>query len=261
MPSIGHILREAREKRGVSVSDVSRATHIKGDYIEQMEADRFDRLIAPAYARSFLRMYSDYLGLNTAAILEQLRSWQPGKTPSAPAPPPVARKPAMPSATASQPRWEQAPPSAQPPQPAAPRPPSRETPREPALPTAQPTVAAGAHTPPTTERRPSAPSRPVAETPPPKTPPAAPLRLKNEPKKSSSPPPVAAPMPQRSFLINATLVVVIVATVALTGIIWLWQQRNKPASTDDQNLELKARKTVRASPARAADVLPLPPAP
>jgi transcriptional regulator with XRE-family HTH domain len=247
MPSIGQILRETRQKKGVSVSDVSHATRIKADYIERMESDQFDQLIAPAYARSFLRMYANYLGLDSVALLEQLRAWQPGKTQADFTPPSATRKPAMPSAPAPAPRRQPSQPFAQPTQAAEPPAPSGEMHRAPAA---------------TTARRPTAASSAPAAAASSPTPSAAAVRLKDEPPKiTPSPLPAVAPAPLRSFRINAAIVVAIVATVSLTGILWLWRQRSKSAAADEQRLELKAPETVRTSPRRAADVLPLPAAP
>jgi cytoskeletal protein RodZ len=73
--SIGEILREARQHKGASVEDASRATRIKMEILEQLEADEFDRLAAPAYTKGFLKLYSEYLGLDSQAMVDSyLRS-------------------------------------------------------------------------------------------------------------------------------------------------------------------------------------------
>jgi cytoskeletal protein RodZ len=73
--SIGEILREARHHKGASVEDASRATRIKMEILEQLEADEFDRLAAPAYTKGFLKLYSEYLGLDSQAMVDSyLRS-------------------------------------------------------------------------------------------------------------------------------------------------------------------------------------------
>jgi len=51
MESIGENLREARHNKKVSLEDVSRATRIKMEILEQLESDEFDRLAAPAYTK------------------------------------------------------------------------------------------------------------------------------------------------------------------------------------------------------------------
>lgn len=70
MESIGEILREARHHKNASLEDVSRATRIKMEILEQLEADEFDRLAAPAYTKGFLKLYSEYLGLDSQAMVE-----------------------------------------------------------------------------------------------------------------------------------------------------------------------------------------------
>jgi len=75
MESIGEILREARHNKRASLEDASRATRIKMDILEQLEADEFDKLAAPAYTKGFLKLYSEYLGLDSQAMVESyLRS-------------------------------------------------------------------------------------------------------------------------------------------------------------------------------------------
>jgi cytoskeletal protein RodZ len=70
MESIGENLREARHHRKVSLEDASRATRIKIDILEQLESDEFDRLAAPTYTKGFLRLYAEYLGLDSQAIVD-----------------------------------------------------------------------------------------------------------------------------------------------------------------------------------------------
>ena len=75
MESIGEILREARHHKRVSLEDASRATRIKMDILEQLEADEFDKLAAPAYTKGFLKLYSEYLGLDSQVMVDSyLRS-------------------------------------------------------------------------------------------------------------------------------------------------------------------------------------------
>jgi len=68
--SIGETLREARHNKRATLEDASRATKIKFDILEQLEADEFDRIAAPAYTKGFLKLYSEYLGLDSHTIIE-----------------------------------------------------------------------------------------------------------------------------------------------------------------------------------------------
>jgi len=70
MESIGENLREARHNKKVSLEDASRATRIKIEILEQLEADEFDRLAAPTYTKGFLKLYAEYLGLDGQSIVE-----------------------------------------------------------------------------------------------------------------------------------------------------------------------------------------------
>jgi cytoskeletal protein RodZ len=70
MESIGENLREARHNKKVSLEDASRATRIKIEILEQLESDEFDRLAAPAYTKGFLRLYAEYLGLDSQSIVD-----------------------------------------------------------------------------------------------------------------------------------------------------------------------------------------------
>lgn len=60
---IGERLRSAREARGLSLDEIEAATRIRRRYLEALEAEAFDQLPGPAYAKGFLRTYASYLGL------------------------------------------------------------------------------------------------------------------------------------------------------------------------------------------------------
>jgi Helix-turn-helix domain/RodZ C-terminal domain len=61
---IGLALREARERRGVTLADAEGATRIRARYLVLLEQERFAELPGEAYARSFLREYGEFLGLD-----------------------------------------------------------------------------------------------------------------------------------------------------------------------------------------------------
>jgi len=70
--TIGQELRQARLERKLSLEEVSRATFIRLQHLQAMEAGKFEALPSPAQARGFLRAYASYLGLASEAMLEQL---------------------------------------------------------------------------------------------------------------------------------------------------------------------------------------------
>ncbi len=69
--TIGQKLETARQAKGVSVSEAGQATKILSKFIEAMEADDFGALSAPIYARSFIKMYAKYLGLDAVPLVEE----------------------------------------------------------------------------------------------------------------------------------------------------------------------------------------------
>lgn len=75
MESIGTQLREAREGKGITISDAASATRIKYQHIEAMERDDFSTIAAAAYARGFIKIYAEYLDLEPSALLELYRSF------------------------------------------------------------------------------------------------------------------------------------------------------------------------------------------
>jgi hypothetical protein len=70
---IGDSLRRARTDRGLGLDDVSDATKIRVRYLRALEAEDWDALPAPAYARGFLRTYASHLGLDADALVEEFR--------------------------------------------------------------------------------------------------------------------------------------------------------------------------------------------
>jgi transcriptional regulator with XRE-family HTH domain len=65
-------LREAREARGLTVSDAAKATRIWERYLQALEANApLQEFPAPVYARSFLRAYAEFLELDTDSLVRR----------------------------------------------------------------------------------------------------------------------------------------------------------------------------------------------
>ena len=64
MGELGSLLSRAREARGLTIEDAERDTRISRRYLQALEAEQFEVIPAPVYARGFLRSYSQYLGLD-----------------------------------------------------------------------------------------------------------------------------------------------------------------------------------------------------
>lgn len=73
MPPIGETLREARLRRKVDITEVEAATKIRAKYLRALENEEFDRLPGSTYARTFLRTYAEYLGLDPHLLVEEYR--------------------------------------------------------------------------------------------------------------------------------------------------------------------------------------------
>lgn len=80
--SIGDILRQAREKRGLSVQDTHEATKILPNSITDLEENRFDSFANKVYARAFLRDYANFLNLDSAELLEAYEATLVDSSPS-----------------------------------------------------------------------------------------------------------------------------------------------------------------------------------
>lgn len=70
--SIGKRLKAARDQQGLSLDEISLATHIKETYLQAMEEDRFEELPSPVQQRGFLRAYALQLGLAPGPLVDQL---------------------------------------------------------------------------------------------------------------------------------------------------------------------------------------------
>jgi cytoskeletal protein RodZ len=69
MEEIGQFLRETRERLGLTLDEVERATRIRTHHIEAIERGDFEALPSPVQARGFLGNYADFLGLDRDDIL------------------------------------------------------------------------------------------------------------------------------------------------------------------------------------------------
>jgi cytoskeleton protein RodZ len=73
MPEIGETLREARMRAKIDVSEVEATTKIRAKYLRALENEDWDLLPGPTFVRSFLRIYADYLGLDSKLLVEEYR--------------------------------------------------------------------------------------------------------------------------------------------------------------------------------------------
>lgn len=69
MQTVGEVLRNEREKKGMTVKDIEAATHIRALYISAIEDGDYHVLPGEVYLKGFIRNYANLLGLDSAAIL------------------------------------------------------------------------------------------------------------------------------------------------------------------------------------------------
>jgi cytoskeleton protein RodZ len=74
MTDIGSTLREARMRARIDISEVEARTKIRAKYLRAMENEEFDLLPGPVYAKSFLRTYSDFLGLDSRMLIDEYKN-------------------------------------------------------------------------------------------------------------------------------------------------------------------------------------------
>lgn len=73
-------LRRTREARGLTVSDAAKATRIWDRYLQALEANApLEEFPAPIYARSFVRAYAEFLGLEADGIVQRFDEDHPAQ--------------------------------------------------------------------------------------------------------------------------------------------------------------------------------------
>lgn len=71
MFDIGASLREARTRRGLSLDDVTAGLRIRERYVTALEEERWELMPGEAYAKGFLRMYAEFLGLDGSLYVDE----------------------------------------------------------------------------------------------------------------------------------------------------------------------------------------------
>ncbi len=73
MAEIGSTLREARMRERIDISEVETRTKIRAKYLRAIENEEWDLLPGPVYAKSFLRTYGDFLGLDSRMLIDEFK--------------------------------------------------------------------------------------------------------------------------------------------------------------------------------------------
>ena len=70
----GSILKKTRESKKFNIAQAVKGTRIRAIYIHALEADDYQMLPSPVQLRGFLRIYAEFLGLNSNDVLSLLPS-------------------------------------------------------------------------------------------------------------------------------------------------------------------------------------------
>jgi len=87
---IGALLKNEREKKGLSQEQIVDVIRLRKHYVEALESENWDMLPPPVFVRGFIRSYAQLLGLNEKEALELYET----ATPATSSPPKPLVKPA-----------------------------------------------------------------------------------------------------------------------------------------------------------------------
>jgi len=91
MSSVGETLRRERRRRNLELDEISHELRISPRFLEAIEEERFDRLPAGVFAKSFVRQYARYLELDEEELTGEVqRVLEPPVPPADARPPRVA---------------------------------------------------------------------------------------------------------------------------------------------------------------------------
>jgi cytoskeletal protein RodZ len=74
MGEIGEALRERRMAMKIDVHEVEEETKIRAKYLRALENEEYNLLPGPAYVKSFLRTYADYLNLDSRTLVDRYKT-------------------------------------------------------------------------------------------------------------------------------------------------------------------------------------------
>lgn len=73
MKTVGQLLKESREEKFYTLEQVEKATKIRKELLEALEADNFSKLPPPTFVRGFIKSYAKFLGLDSSNLLAIFR--------------------------------------------------------------------------------------------------------------------------------------------------------------------------------------------
>ncbi len=81
---LADVLRGARQAKGWELGDVAAHTNVRKEYLSALEEARYDRLPEDIYAKNFVRLYAQAVGVPTAKALELYAAERRGTVPTLP---------------------------------------------------------------------------------------------------------------------------------------------------------------------------------
>lgn len=82
LEALGSLLRQTREARGLTLTEVANDTFIRCQYLQALEEADLSRLPEPVYVQGFLKRYADYLGLDGETLSRRASPLLSAKTPA-----------------------------------------------------------------------------------------------------------------------------------------------------------------------------------
>lgn len=77
MGEIGEILKNAREKKGITIQQAEEDTKIRAKYLIALEDENYDHIPGKVYVKGFLNNYASYLGLDSQELIATLKQSLP----------------------------------------------------------------------------------------------------------------------------------------------------------------------------------------
>lgn len=69
MRTVGQILKEERERKFYTLDEIEKATKIRKELLEALEAGQYFKLPPPTFVQGFIKNYGKFLGLNSEKLL------------------------------------------------------------------------------------------------------------------------------------------------------------------------------------------------
>ena len=71
MIEFGKTLREAREAKGITISQIAETTHMMATIVRNLEEEDFSKIVAPIYGRGFVKLYCEAVGLDAKPLVDE----------------------------------------------------------------------------------------------------------------------------------------------------------------------------------------------